>query len=69
MTRYALRRLLAAIPLILGILTILFVVLSLAPGDPTMRYLGPNMSPEVLEQIRRNLGLDQPLPIHVEVEL
>lgn len=63
MTRFALRRLLAAVPLILGILTILFVVLSLAPGDPTHLYFGPNMSPEVLEQIRRNLGLDQPLPI------
>jgi peptide/nickel transport system permease protein len=63
MTRYALRRLLAAIPLILGVLTILFVVLNLAPGDPTSLYFGPNMSPEVMEQIRRNLGLDQPLPV------
>jgi peptide/nickel transport system permease protein len=60
---YLLRRLLGAIPLLLGILTLLFFVIHLAPGDPTARYFSPNVSPEVIEQMRRNLGLDRPLHI------
>lgn len=60
---YILRRLLGAIPLLIGIVTILFFVLNLAPGDPTMMYFNPNMPPEVIEQLRRNFGLDQPLYI------
>lgn len=62
MIRYALRRLLEAIPLLLGIVTLLFFLLHLAPGDPTSAYFNPNVSPEVIEQMRRNLGLDRPLP-------
>ncbi|CAN5526196.1 ABC transporter permease [soil metagenome] len=63
MTSYLLRRLLGAIPLLLGILTIIFFIIHLAPGDPTARFFNPNVSPEVIEQMRRNLGLDQPLHI------
>jgi peptide/nickel transport system permease protein len=63
MIGYLLRRLLGAIPLLLGILTIIFFVVHLAPGDPTARFFNPNVSPEVIEQMRRNLGLDQPLHI------
>jgi peptide/nickel transport system permease protein len=60
---YALRRVLTAVPLLLGVATIVFLVLALAPGDPASFYLTPGMSPEVLEQIRRNLGLDAPLHV------
>ncbi|HSJ26009.1 MAG TPA: ABC transporter permease [Longimicrobiales bacterium] len=60
---FILRRLLGAIPLLIGIATIIFFVLNLAPGDPTTFYFNPNVPPEVLEQLRRNLGLDQPLHI------
>lgn len=63
MGAFILRRLLGAIPLLIGIVTILFFVLNLAPGDPTMLYFNPNMPPEVIEQLRRNFGLDQPLYI------
>jgi len=59
--RYALRRTLGAIPLLLGVATIVFFLLSLAPGDPTSIYFGPGMSPEAIDQVRRNLGLDAPL--------
>lgn len=61
MIRFSLRRILQAVPILLGVATIVFFLLSLAPGDPTAVYFGPGMSPEVLEQIRRNLGLDDPL--------
>lgn len=55
------RRVLEAIPLLLGIVTLLFFLLHLAPGDPTAAFFNPNVSPEVIEQMRRNLGLDRPL--------
>jgi len=57
----ALRRILTAIPLLLGVATIVFFVLSLAPGDPAALYFGPGMSPETMDQIRRNMGLDDPI--------
>ncbi|HIF06325.1 MAG TPA: ABC transporter permease [Gemmatimonadetes bacterium] len=63
MRTFIARRLLGAIPLVLGIATLIFFVVNLAPGDPTARFLNPNTSPEAQEQVRVNLGLDQPLPI------
>lgn len=63
MGAFILKRLLGAIPLLLGIATIIFFVLNLAPGDPTTFYFNPNVPPEIIEQLRRNLGLDQPLHI------
>jgi len=57
------RRLIGAVPLVLGILTMIFFIMHLAPGDPTTRYFDPSVSPEVIEQMRANLGLDQPLPV------
>jgi len=59
--RFALRRALGAVPILLGVATIVFFLFNLAPGDPTAMYFGPGMSPETLEQIRRNLGLDAPI--------
>lgn len=63
MIRYLARRLLGAIPLVLGIATIVFFLVNLAPGDPTMYVLSPGMTPEVVEQMRANYGLDQPVHI------
>ena len=60
MTSYALRRVLTAIPLLLGVATIVFLLLSLAPGDPSNIYFSPGMSPETLMRIRRDMGLDDP---------
>lgn len=63
MTSYIVRRILLAIPLLLGILTILFFLVHLAPGDPTTLFLHPDVDPEVAQLMRKNLGLDQPLII------
>lgn len=63
MAAYLLRRLLGAVPLVLGVATLIFFVLNLAPGDPAALFSNPNVPPEVVEQIRRNLGLDQPIHI------
>jgi peptide/nickel transport system permease protein len=63
MAAFIVRRLLGAIPLLLGIATLIFFVLNLAPGDPTAFYFNPSIPPEVIEQLRRNLGLDQPMHV------
>lgn len=50
-------------PLLLGVVTFTFLLLHLAPGDPTTAYFNPNVPPEVVEAMRRNLGLDEPLHV------
>jgi peptide/nickel transport system permease protein len=61
MITYLTRRLVGAVPLVLGIATIVFFVLNLAPGDPASVYTAPGVSPDALEQMRRNMGLDRPV--------
>jgi len=60
-TRYIIRRLLYALFIIWGCATIVFFMLRLVPGDPTSVMLGGEYSPEAAEQLRKNLGLDEPL--------
>ena len=61
--RYLGRRALQAIPLLIGIVTLIFLILHLAPGDPTAVWFNPNIPPEVLDRMRANMGLDQPLHV------
>jgi peptide/nickel transport system permease protein len=64
MSRYLIRRLLLAIPTLLLISFVLYAIISLAPGDPLSQFAAnPAVPPEVRENIRRSLGLDQPWPI------
>ena len=63
MARYVLRRLIQAIPIIIGISIIAFFIVYLAPGDPFDRFRSNKVSPEVIENLRRVYGLDQPLPV------
>lgn len=63
MRSWVLRRLLGAVPLVLGVATLVFLLVDLVPGDPASVFVGPRMSAETLEQIRRNLGLDRSLPV------
>jgi peptide/nickel transport system permease protein len=64
MGRYIVRRLLTAIPTLLMISFVLFAILALAPGDPLADFAtNPSVPPEVRENIKRALGLDQPWPI------
>src|SRR5262245_43964638 len=62
MGRYLLRRLLIALPSLLGISIVLFTVLALAPGDPFGELAtNPNVPPEVREALRVKFGLDDPV--------
>ncbi len=62
MSQYVLRRLLIAVPSLLGISLVLFVVLALAPGDPFSELAtNPNVPPEVAQALRAKFGLDDPI--------
>src|SRR6202048_1252516 len=64
MSRYLVRRVLLAIPTLLLISFVLFAILSLAPGDPLSQFAAnPSVPPEVRDNIRRSLGLDDPWPV------
>jgi len=68
MLAYLVKRILISIPLVLGIVTIMFVMMRLAPGDPLDMYLESGrqreVDPEVIELLRAKYGLDQ--PIHIQ---
>ncbi len=62
MSQYVLRRLLIAVPSLLGISLVLFVVLAMAPGDPFSDLAtNPNVPPEVGMALRAKFGLDDPI--------
>jgi len=64
MAQYLMRRLLIAIPSLLGISVVLFTVLALAPGDPFEELAtNPNVPPEVRTALRVKFGLDDPVPV------
>jgi peptide/nickel transport system permease protein len=64
MGQYLIRRLLIAIPSLLGISIILFTVLALAPGDPFEELAtNPAVPPEVRANLRAKFGLDDPVPV------
>ncbi len=63
MFSYVLRRILGAIPLIFGVLTLTFFIIRLAPGDPASFFIQPGVSPKVAEQMREQYGLNDPLVV------
>lgn len=60
---YIARRFLQAIPVMVLVATAVFLLLRLTPGDPTDILLGPEATPERAAELRRDLGLDKPLPV------
>lgn len=64
MIQYILRKLLLALPLLWGVVTLIFVLLQVSPGDATDRFFTPETPPEVREMIMVKWGLDQ--PVHVQ---
>ena len=62
MGKYLLKRILIAIPTLIAISMVIYLVLALAPGDPLGELANsPSITPEIRENIRRALGLDQPI--------
>ena len=60
MGSYILKRLVSAIPVLLGITVIVFAIMALIPGDPATAILGSYATPENVEKLNRDLGLDKP---------
>lgn len=63
MTKYVLQRLSSTIPTLFGVLTIVFVIIRIAPGDPALAILGDNASQDALNAFRERLGLNESLPV------
>ena len=61
MGRYVLRRLVSAIPVLLGITVIVFLIMAMIPGNPAQAILGAYATPENVARINKSLGLDHPL--------
>ncbi|HPZ10695.1 MAG TPA: ABC transporter permease [Candidatus Eremiobacteraeota bacterium] len=62
MYKYILKRLAITIPTLFAISLISFLIIHLSPGDPTAMMIDPKTRPEDRERIKKNLGLDKPLP-------
>ncbi|MGH7658934.1 MAG: ABC transporter permease [Gemmatimonadales bacterium] len=62
MTSLLMRRLIAGLAVVFGVVALTFALLHLAPGDPVERLLGPSASAEQLHEQREALGLDRPIP-------
>jgi len=58
---YILKRLISAVPVLLGLTVIVFLIMAMIPGDPATAILGSYATPENVARINRDLGLDKPL--------
>ena len=61
MLRHAAERLLMAVPVMFGVLLVGFLLMQVVPTDPAIVRAGPTATTDVIDAIRRDLGLDQPL--------
>ena len=63
MLRYIVQRLVLSIPVFLGVVTIVFLVVRVIPGDPAVAALGDYASKEAVDALRQRMGLNEPLPV------
>jgi ABC-type dipeptide/oligopeptide/nickel transport system permease component len=63
MLAYVGRRVLLAVPVTISVVTLIFVVIRILPGDPAQASLGENASRAAVDALRTRLGLDAPLPV------
>src|SRR4051812_9494951 len=63
MSAYILRRLVMLIPVLLVVGVVVFALVHLTPGDPAAVILGQNATGEQIDQLREQMGLNDPLPV------
>ncbi len=63
MIRYLVKRLALLIPTLFGVVTLVFAMIALSPGDPAQAMLGERANKESVEKLREQLGLDKPLGV------
>lgn len=61
MTRYVITRLASVIPVLIGVTIVVFLLIQLIPGDPAKSILGAEANPTAVEQLRNEMGLNNPL--------
>lgn len=69
MSRYIARRLVHTVFVLLAVSVVIFLLLRLTPGDPARMLLGDTADPQLVEAVRRELGLDLPLPVQYVIFL
>ena len=69
MIAFIIRRLLQTVVVLFMVTLIVFSILQVLPGDPVRTLLGPEASPEQVEQTREELGLNRPLPVNISLGL
>jgi peptide/nickel transport system permease protein len=67
MLKFIARRLVALVFVLVGLSVITFVISHVVPGDPARLAAGPQARPEQVETVRKELGLDKPLPVQYAV--
>lgn len=67
MATYVIRRILASIPVLFGVLAVTFALARLIPGDPCTAMLGEKATPEICERFNREKGLDRPIPVQFAI--
>ena len=65
MLRYVIKRLIAMIPVVIGVAILIFTIMYFVPGDPARIILGADATPETLEALRNSLGLSDPYPLRL----
>ena len=63
MLKYVVRRLLVAVPMLLGAMSIVFFAMRILPGDPCVAMMGDQATTEALADCTKNLGLNRPLAV------
>ena len=61
MGRYIIKRILISIPIIIGITIITFYLLNVVPGDPVVLMMKEHISPDVLERVKAEMNLNDPI--------
>ena len=61
MLKKVLKRILISIPVLVGVVLLIFIMLRIVPGDPVTTMMGEHVNPAVIEKISKEMGLDKPL--------
>jgi len=67
MIQYSIRRILASIPVIIGVLLVTFILARVIPGDPCRAILGEKATVESCERFNENKGLNEPMPVQLAI--
>lgn len=63
MIKYTFKRILIAIPVLIGVMLIIFLMLNVVPGDPVTLMMKEHIKPELIERMREQMGLDDPVMV------